>query len=75
MENFDTSRRNFLKNSSIATAGITIIPSLTVSGLGHKAPSDEMNIVGVGVGGKGHPNLVGMSEENITGLCDVDWKY
>lgn len=75
MENNNTSRRNFLKHTAVATAGISIVPSFSVSGLGHKAPSDKMNIAGVGIGGKGHPNLVGMSKENIVGLCDVDWKY
>ena len=75
MKNIGGSRRNFLKNSAAATVGISIIPAFSVSGLGHKAPSDKMNIVGVGVGGKGHSNLKGMSEENIIGLCDVDWKY
>jgi len=69
------SRRTFLKNATIAGAGITVVPSYTVSGLGYKAPSDKMNIVGIGVGGKGYPNLVGMNTENIIGLCDVDWKY
>jgi len=69
------SRRNFLKNAAIATAGISVIPSHTVSGLGHRAPSDKLNIAGIGIGGKGHPNLMGMATENIVGLCDVDWKY
>ncbi|HSO89305.1 MAG TPA: Gfo/Idh/MocA family oxidoreductase [Draconibacterium sp.] len=69
------SRRNFLKKAAIATAGITVVPHFTVSGLGHRAPSDKLNIVGIGVGGKGHPNLMGMNTENIVGLCDVDWKY
>lgn len=55
--------------------GFSIIPSHTVSGLGHTAPSDKLNIVGVGIGGKGHPNLAKMSTENIIALCDVDWKY
>ena len=75
MKKTNDSRRNFLKFSGSAVAGITIVPSLTVSGLGHKAPSDKMHIAGVGVGGKGHPNLIGMSKENIVALCDVDWKY
>ncbi len=75
MSNTNYSRRRFLKNSAVAAAGISVIPSQAVSGLGHKAPSDKLNIVGVGIGGKGHPNLVGMSGENIIGLCDVDWKY
>lgn len=68
-------RRDFIKNTAAVTAGFTIVPSFAVSGLGHKAPSDKLNIAGVGVGGKGHPNLVGMNTENIIGLCDVDWKY
>jgi predicted dehydrogenase len=69
------SRREFVKKVSGAAAGITIVPSIAVSGLGHRAPSDKLNIVGIGVGGKGHPNLVAMNTENIIGLCDVDWKY
>lgn len=68
-------RRDFLKTGGLLAAGLTIIPSSVVSGLGYKAPSDKLNIAGIGVGGKGHPNLVGMNTENITGLCDVDWKY
>jgi len=70
-----SSRREFVKQAATAAAGFTIVPSLTVSGLGHKAPSDKMNIVGIGIGGKGLPNLVAMNTENIIGLCDVDWKY
>ena len=69
------SRRDFLKNVAVATAGITIVPSFTVSGLGHRAPSDKLNIVGIGIGGKGYPNLLAMNTENIVALCDVDWKY
>ena len=62
------SRRDFLKKAAVAAAGLTIVPSKTIAGLGHKAPSDTMNIVGIGIGGKGHPNLVGMKTENIIGL-------
>jgi hypothetical protein len=71
----NTTRRDFLKTMAVASAGLTIVPSKVVGGLGHKAPSDKLNIVGVGIGGKGHPNLMGMKTENIIGLCDVDWKY
>ena len=69
------SRRDFLKKAALVASGVTILPSHTISGLGHKAPSDKMNIVGVGVGGKGLANLKAMATENIIGLCDVDWKY
>jgi predicted dehydrogenase len=70
-----SSRRDFLKKTGLFSAGVTVVPSNVVSGLGHKAPSDKMNIVGVGVGGKGQINIRGMASENIIGLCDVDWKY
>jgi predicted dehydrogenase len=71
----DRSRRKFIKTAVAAGAGISIVPSFAVSGLGHRPPSDKLNIVGVGVGGKGHPNLVAMNTENIIGLCDIDWNY
>jgi len=42
------SRRAFLGTTAAAAAGISIIPSHAVAGLGHKAPSDKLNIAAVG---------------------------
>lgn len=69
------SRREFIKNTSLLT-GFTIV-SNTVLGkkFGHIAPSDKLNIAGIGVGGMGRRNLSNMKTENIVALCDVDWKY
>ena len=75
MKPLGLSRRDFLKKTTVLAAGVSIIPSYAVSGSGPKAPSEKLNIVGVGIGGKGYANLVAMSTENIVGLCDVDWKY
>ncbi|MEE4286369.1 MAG: Gfo/Idh/MocA family oxidoreductase [Mariniphaga sp.] len=69
------SRRSFLEKTALAAAGITIVPSHVVSGLGYKAPSDKLNIAGIGVGGKGFSNLRELESENIVALCDVDWDY
>jgi len=69
------SRRAFLGTSAAVAAGITILPSNVIAGLGHKAPSDKLNIAGVGVGGMGFANLKNLESENIIGLCDVDWGY
>jgi hypothetical protein len=69
------SRRRFLGTTAAVTAGFTIVPSHVVSGLGHVAPSDKLNIAGVGVGGMGRTNLRHMNSQNIVALCDVDWKY
>lgn len=60
---------------ALAAAGITIVPSHVVSGLGHKVPSDKLNIAGIGIGGKSFGNLRELESENIVALCDVDWDY
>lgn len=70
-----SNRRDFVKKAGVAAAGLTLVPPKAVSGLGHTAPSDKLNIAGIGIGGKGHINLQGMASENIVALCDVDWKY
>jgi predicted dehydrogenase len=68
------SRRGFLSTSSAALAGLTIVPGYAVSGLGHVAPSDKLNIAAVGIGGMGRNNIANVAKtENIVALCDVDW--
>ena len=67
------SRRGFISTTSAAATGLLIVPSNTIAGLGHKAPSDKLNIAGIGIGGMGRGNLERMAEENIVALCDVDW--
>jgi len=72
------SRRTFLGTTGAVAAGLTILPSKVVSGLGHKtpAPSDKLNIAVVGIGGMGNTNLKNLAPtENIVALCDVDWGY
>lgn len=70
------SRRKFLKAGAISAAGLTIAPSSILGkNYGHIAPSDKLNIAGVGVGGRGFAVLKNMSKENIVALCDVDWRY
>ena len=42
------SRRNFIKKTSIVP-GIIILPRHVLGGKGYKAPSDKLNIAGIGV--------------------------
>jgi len=42
---------------------------------GYTAPSDKLNIAGIGVGGMGNANLKNLKSQNIVALCDVDWGY
>jgi predicted dehydrogenase len=68
-------RRKFIRDVSSAGIALTIVPSITVSGLGHIAPSDKLNIAAIGIGGKGKVNLKNMHGQNIVALCDVDYDY
>jgi len=74
-EKNEISRRAFLGTSAAVAAGFTIIPGHVVSGMGYVAPSDKLNIAGIGVGGMGNANLKNLKSQNIVALCDVDWGY
>jgi predicted dehydrogenase len=68
-------RRNFIKDMGAASLAFTVVPNFTVSGLGNTAPSDKLNIAGIGIGGKGKVNLRNMVGQNIVALCDCDYAY
>jgi hypothetical protein len=69
-------RRSFIGRTGAVAAGLTILPSSVISGLGHRAPGDKLNIAVVGIGGMGNSNLKNVKgSENIVALCDVDWGY
>ena len=70
------SRADFLKTSATGLAAMTVVPGNVMgAAFGHKAPSDKLNIAGVGVGGRGAAVLSDVSDENIVALCDTDWNY
>lgn len=69
------SRRKFLNLTAMSGIALTIVPNYAISGLGHVAPSDKLNIAGVGVGGIGRRDLGKITGQNIVALCDVDWDY
>lgn len=71
----NVSRRAFVATSAAAAAGLTILPSGIISAKGRIAPSDKLNIAGIGIGGMGHTNINNMNSQNIVALCDVDWGY
>lgn len=68
------SRREFLKTSAVAGAGLMIVPR-HVLGRGYKAPSDKLNLAAIGAGGKGRSdirNAWNNDSENVVALCDID---
>src|SRR5690606_32996036 len=73
-KNQSNSRRKFIKNAALIGAGITIVPR-HVLGKGFVAPSDKLNIAGIGAGGKGESDLSSFAKSpnvNIVALVDVD---
>ena len=69
------SRRNFIKSTAIATAGISIVPRHVLGGPGFIAPSDKLIVAGIGVGGKGESDIANFAKSgkaDIAFLCDVD---
>jgi predicted dehydrogenase len=68
------SRRKFLRNASVLAGSFFIVPR-HVLGRGFVAPSDKLNIAGIGAGGKGESDLSEMAKSpnvNIVAMCDVD---
>ena len=75
MNSNDLSRRRFLGYAATA-ASVAIVPGHVLGNdKGNPAPSEKLNIAGIGVGGMGHGNLNQMRGENIVALCDVDHAY
>src|SRR6476469_425360 len=69
------SRRDFIKNTALATAGFFIVPRFVLGGKGFIAPSDRLIVAGIGVGGKGESDIMNFyksGKADIAFLCDVD---
>jgi len=69
-------RKKFISSAASLTAGFFILPRHVLGGKGFIAPSDKVNVAGVGVGGMGFSNMKNLgSYANVTALCDVDSSY
>ena len=66
------SRRSFVGGLGAGAAVFTIVPRHVLGGPGKKAPSEKVNIAGIGVGGQGGHDINCVGGENIVALCDVD---
>ncbi len=63
------SRRTFVGATASTAVAFSIIPSKV---LGKDAPSNKLNIAGIGVGHQGWSDLRNVASENVVALCDVD---
>ena len=73
-KNTSIKRRNLIKNG-IAASSLFIVPRHVLGGVGFTAPSDQLALAGIGVGGKGQGDLRNASvngRERVVALCDTD---
>jgi predicted dehydrogenase len=63
-------RRRFLNTSTLAGAGLLILPSGARAG--SNAPSNKLNIALIGVWGRGLAHYDSISKENVVALCDIN---
>jgi hypothetical protein len=67
--------RRSLMGAAAGVAAFTIVPRHVLGGTGQPAPSDKLNIAGIGIAGRGAGDLEGVESQNIVALCDVDWAH
>ena len=63
-------RRQFLKSTAAAGAGMLILPSGMLRGA--TAPSNKLNVAMIGTWGRADAHFDSISSENVVALCDVD---
>ncbi len=66
-----------MKAGAAGVATLTVVPSKVLGNVvGQTAPSDLVNVAGVGVGGRGSQVLRDLGDgANMVALCDTDWNY
>jgi predicted dehydrogenase len=67
--------RRELLGGATAVAAFTVVPRHVLGGARNVAPSEKLNIAGIGIGGRGQGDLDECRSENIVALCDVDEGY
>ena len=72
MKDGKVSRRALLGGAAAGVAAFTIVPSHVLGGAGGQAPSNKLNVAGIGVGGRGSADINACAGENVVALCDVD---
>lgn len=68
-----TNRRQFLKRSALAGAGLWAAGACAIAQ--NRSPNEKLNIGIIGVHSRGAANMAAVASENIAALCDVNDDY
>ena len=64
-------RRAFVKNTTLATAGFSVIPSIKL--MAHDDKKIRIASIGVGLRGQAHlDNLLRRNDVDVIAICDID---
>lgn len=70
------SRREFIQRALAAGTAVAAAPAwlqgAPAAGRAPRSANDKLDLAVVGVGGRGHDNLMGVASENVVALCDID---
>ena len=78
MSRKDTTRREFLRNTALAGAGLWVAGNSGCALFSprpeprYRSPNEKLNIAFIGCGGRGGANVNAFQNENVVALCDVD---
>src|SRR5437764_875476 len=72
VKNNSFTRRRFLQQTALATAGFGLVG---VSARAAKTPNEKLNIGIIGVANQGHYDLTNVASQNVVALCDVNDTY
>ena len=59
------SRRNFIGTTTAAAAAFTIVPRHVLGGVGYTAPSDMVNVAGIGLGNQGGSDIQNIATPDV----------
>ena len=71
---FNSTRRRFVSSVASAAFGFTLVPRHVLGGARYLAPSEQLQVAGIGAGGMGGGDIATISKlgANYVALCDVD---
>ena len=64
-DSVNLSRRKFLSTTGTAAAAFTIVPRHVLGGAGYQAPSDMVNVAGIGVGAQGGLDIQRIADPDV----------